>query len=92
VLTAFSQVADALDALGRDDEVIKAVGDQAASAQDSFINAQKAYDLGGGTLLSVVDAQRQLSRVRRDLARVQGDRYAHIVALFTAVAADWRQS
>ena len=92
VLTAFSQVADALDTLGRDDEVIKAVGDQVASAQDSFTNAQKAYELGGGTLLSVVNAQRQLSRVRRDLARVQGDRYAHIVALFTAVAADWRQS
>ena len=92
VLTAFAQVADALDALGRDDAEIKAVGDQVASAQQSFNDSQKAYDLGGGTLLSVVDAQRQLSRSRRDLVRVQGDRYAHVVVLFTAVAADWRPS
>ena len=90
VLTAFTQVADALDALGRDDELLAARNAQVAAAQSSFDSARKAYDLGGGTLLAVVDAQRQLSRARRDLAQSQGDRYAHVVQLFTAVAADWR--
>lgn len=92
VLTAFNQVADALDALGRDDALIKARTEQVDSAQRSFADAQRAYDLGGGTLLAVVDAQRTLSRARRDLVASQGDRYTHIVDLFTATAADWRQA
>ena len=90
VLSAFAQVADALDALGRDDAHIQALNEQVKANQDSVDNARKAYDLGGGTLLAVVDAQRQLSRARRDLVAVQGGRYGHVVALFTAVAADWR--
>jgi NodT family efflux transporter outer membrane factor (OMF) lipoprotein len=90
VLIAFNQVADALDALGRDDALIKARNDQMSSAQRSFDDAQRAYDLGGGTLINVVDAQRRLSRARRDLVASEGDRYAHIVDLFTATAADWR--
>lgn len=90
VLVAFSQVADVLDALAHDDQELHAVQEQAAAAQHSFDDQKRAFDLGGGTLLGVVDAQRQLGRARRDLARVQGNRYADLVRLFTAVAADWR--
>jgi NodT family efflux transporter outer membrane factor (OMF) lipoprotein len=90
VLVAFSQVADALDAIAHDDQEMRAVQDQNDAAQRSFNDQRRAFDLGGGTLLSVVDAQRQLARSRRDLARVQGNRYADLVRLFTAVAADWR--
>lgn len=90
VLVAFGQVADALDALAHDDQELHAVREQAAAAERSFADQRRAFDLGGGTLLAVVDAQRQLGRARRDLARVQGNRYADMVRLFTAVAADWR--
>jgi NodT family efflux transporter outer membrane factor (OMF) lipoprotein len=90
VLVAFNQVADALDALAHDDQELRAVQEQADAAQHSFADQRRAFDLGGGTLLAVVDAQRQLGRARRDLARVQGNRYADMVRLFTAVAADWR--
>ncbi len=90
VLAAFTQVADALDALAHDDQELRAIQEQADAAQHAFADQQRAFDLGGGTLLAVVDAQRQLARARRDLARVQGNRYADMVRLFTAVAADWR--
>lgn len=90
VLVAFNQVADALDALAHDDQELRAVQEQAEAAQHSFADQRRAFDLGGGTLLAVVDAQRQLARARRDLARVQGNRYTDMVRLFTAVAADWR--
>ena len=90
VLVAFNQVADALDALAHDDQELRAVQEQADAAQHSFADQRRAFDLGGGTLLAVVDAQRQLGRARRDLARVQGNHYADMVRLFTAVAADWR--
>jgi NodT family efflux transporter outer membrane factor (OMF) lipoprotein len=90
VLVAFNQVADALDALAHDDQELRAVQEQNDAAQRSFADQRRAFDLGGGTLLSVVDAQRQLAHSRRDLARVQGNRYADMVRLFTAVAADWR--
>jgi outer membrane protein TolC len=90
VLVAFNQVADALDALAHDDQELRAVQEQADAAKHSFADQRRAFDLGGGTLLAVVDAQRQLGRARRELARVQGNRCADMVRLFTAVAADWR--
>ena len=90
VLTAFGQVADALDAIAHDDQELRAVQEQASAAQHAFDDQKRAFDLGGGTLLAMVDAQRQLARARRDLARVQGNRYADLVRLYTAVAADWR--
>ncbi|MDB5446526.1 MAG: efflux system, outer rane lipoprotein NodT family [Phenylobacterium sp.] len=90
VLTAFVQVSDVLAALGSDEQSIEALGRATTAAEASARDAQTAYRLGGGTLLQVIDAQRTLSRSRRNLIQAQGQRYADLVQLFTATAADWR--
>ena len=90
VLRAFVQVSDALAALGADQQSIVALGNAVKSAEARARDAQTAYRLGGGSLLDVVDAQRQLSRSRRALAEAEGQRLSDMVELFTATAADWR--
>ena len=61
-----------------------------AAAESNLTDAQTAYRLGGGTLLQVVDAQRQVNQERRNLAIAQGQRLSDIVTLYMATAADWR--
>jgi NodT family efflux transporter outer membrane factor (OMF) lipoprotein len=90
VLRAFVQVSDALAALGADQQSIAALTRSVSAAQANVTDAQNAYRLGGGTVLQLLDAQRQLSRARRDLAAAQGQRYLDLVQLYTATAADWR--
>jgi len=90
VLRAFVQVSDVLAALGADQQSIAALSRAQTFAETAARDAQTAYRLGGGTLLQVIDAQRQLSRARRDLATAQGQRYTDLVQLYTATAADWR--
>ena len=90
VLRAFVQVSDVLSALGTDQVAIEALGRASAAAEVSARDAQTAYRLGGGTLLQVVDAQRTLSRNRRAYMQAQGQRYADLIQLYTATAADWR--
>ena len=62
------------------------------TAEANARNAQTAYRLGGGTLFQVTDAQRQLSRARRSLIQAQGQKYADLVQLYAATAADWREA
>ena len=90
VLTAFTQVSDVLAALGAGQESVAALTRAANAAQTSAKNAQNAYQLGGGTLLAMTDAQRQYSRARRALIQAQGQQFADLVQLYAAVAADWR--
>jgi NodT family efflux transporter outer membrane factor (OMF) lipoprotein len=90
VLRAFVQVSDVLAALGADQQTIEALSRSVAASEANARNAQTAYRLGGGTLLQVTDAQRQLSRARRALIQVQGQRFADLVQLYAATATDWR--
>jgi NodT family efflux transporter outer membrane factor (OMF) lipoprotein len=90
VLRAFVQVADVLAALAADQASVEALQRAVVAADANVRNAQMSYDLGGGTLLNVIDAQRQLSRSHRALIQAEGQRYADLVQLFTATAADWR--
>jgi NodT family efflux transporter outer membrane factor (OMF) lipoprotein len=90
VLRAFVQVADVLSALATDQQSIEALQRAVTSSEANARNKQTAYRLGGGTLLDVTDAQRQLSRSRRSLAQMQGQMFADLVQLYTATATDWR--
>jgi NodT family efflux transporter outer membrane factor (OMF) lipoprotein len=90
VLRAFVQVSDALSNLGHDRERIAALIRAQDAAGSTVRNAQTAYKLGGGTLMQVVEAQRQFSRARRNLAQAQGQRFSDLVELYAATAADWR--
>ena len=89
VLRAFVQVSDALAALGTDDQQAAALTRAQAAAEATVRDAENAYRLGGGPLMQVVDARRQLSRARRALAEAQGQRFADLVELYAATAADW---
>jgi len=90
VLRAFVQVSDALAALATDDQQLAALSRSAAAAEAHLRDAETAYRLGGGPLLNVVEATRQLSRARQALAEAQGQRFLDLVELYTATAADWR--
>ncbi|HEX3699976.1 MAG TPA: efflux transporter outer membrane subunit [Phenylobacterium sp.] len=90
VLRAFVQVSDVLGGLGTDQELIARLTAAQDAAAASARDAQNAYRLGGGTLLQVIDAQRQLNRARRATVQAQGQRLADFVQLYTATAADWR--
>lgn len=90
VLRAFVQVSDVLSALGEDQNSIAALQRSVDASAANARNAQNAYRLGGTALVNVITAQRTYSRSRRALLQAQGLRFADLVELYTATAADWR--
>jgi NodT family efflux transporter outer membrane factor (OMF) lipoprotein len=92
VLAAFVQVADSLQALAESDATVAALARSETADARNLRNAEEAYRLGGAPLMRLVDAQRQLSRSRRERARAEGERLGDVVKLFAAAAADWRDT
>ncbi len=92
VLTAFVQVADVLTALAHDDDQLSAVADAQSAAQAALNEARNALNLGGGTRLDLLDAQRRLDRARLQAVQARGQRLLDIVTLFSATAGDWRSN
>jgi NodT family efflux transporter outer membrane factor (OMF) lipoprotein len=90
VLRAFVQVSDVLSALASDQQSIEALQRAVVASEANAHSRELAYQLGGGTTLEVIDAQRQLSRTRRELIQMEGQRFSDMVQLYTATAADWR--
>jgi NodT family efflux transporter outer membrane factor (OMF) lipoprotein len=90
VIQAFVQVSDVLAALGTDQAQIESLRRAEAASSASVQDAQTAFRLGGGTLLQVLDAQRQLNRARRASVQAEGQRLSDLVQLYTVTAADWR--
>lgn len=90
VLKAFVQVADALQAIAADDDAIAAYGRAQTQADERVRLAKADYEIGGGTLLDVLDAQRQAHELRSKALRAEGQRLADTVRLFAASGADWR--
>ncbi|MBI1198756.1 MAG: efflux transporter outer membrane subunit [Phenylobacterium sp.] len=90
VLRAFVQVSDVLVALRSDGDQIAAAQRARAAAEARYKDAEVAYRLGGGALMQLIDAQRQLGRARRGFAEAEAQRYADLVELYAATAADWR--
>jgi NodT family efflux transporter outer membrane factor (OMF) lipoprotein len=92
VVTAFTQVADVMEALAQDDAELDALDHAQAAATDSLRDDEAALRLGGGALLPVLDDQRNLELSRRAIAVEQGKRLSDIAQLYVAVAADWRET
>jgi NodT family efflux transporter outer membrane factor (OMF) lipoprotein len=90
VLRAFVEVSDVLAALASDQQEVAALTRSQATAEARLNDARTAYRLGGGALIQVVDAQRQLSRARLALAEAEARRLSDFVRLYAATAADWR--
>ena len=89
VLTAFTQVADVLQALANDEAAVSAQDQARQVAEQDLKNTQFAYQNGGGALIEVTQAQRRLSQTRQAYALAQGKRYSDAVRLYIATAADW---
>lgn len=89
VLTAFTQVADVLQALANDEAAVAAQDQARQVAEQDLRNSEFAYQNGGGTLVDVTQAQRRLSETRQAYALAQGKRYSDAVRLYVATAADW---
>ena len=92
VLTAFSQVADVMQAIANDDAELVALGHAEDTAQSNLHDAEAGFNLGGAPLYPVIDAERQLQMARRARVAAQGKRLADIAQLFVATAADWRDT
>jgi NodT family efflux transporter outer membrane factor (OMF) lipoprotein len=90
VIRAFVQVADTMAALATDQRQIESLQRAETASAARVRDAETAYRLGGGTLLQITDAQRQLTRARRASVQAQGQRLSDLVQLYTATAADWR--
>jgi NodT family efflux transporter outer membrane factor (OMF) lipoprotein len=89
VLTAFTQVADVMQALANDEAAVSAQDQARQVAEQDLKNSQFAYQNGGGTLIEVTQAQRRLSETSQAYALAQGKRYSDAVRLYIATAADW---
>jgi len=90
VLRAFVQVSDVLSNLGSDQQAINSLELVTRAAQSAATDAQNAYRLGGGPLIDVVQADRELNRARRALVEAQGRKLGDLVSLYAATASDWR--
>lgn len=90
VIRAFAQVSDVMAALATDERQLASLSRAQAASEANARDAQTAYRLGGGSLLQVIDAERQLGRARRATVQAQGQKLIDIVELYTATAADWR--
>jgi NodT family efflux transporter outer membrane factor (OMF) lipoprotein len=91
VLQAFLQVADSLEALTHDNDELMAQQQAVDSATSNLRDARLAFKEGGGTLLEMIDAQRQLNQARRNYAAAQGQKLLDTARLFAATASDWRR-
>lgn len=90
VLTAFVQVSDVLASLAEDDRRIADLARAQSVAQSGLNDTRAAYSLGGGALLPVVDAQRQLNLARLQLVQARSQRLGDVIRLYAATAAQWR--
>jgi NodT family efflux transporter outer membrane factor (OMF) lipoprotein len=89
VLEAFGQVADLLDALGHDAELLAAEQTAYQAASSALNLTRTSFSLGNATLLQVLDTQRSLQQARLGLARAQAQRYLDTAQLFVAMGGGW---
>ncbi|MBW4047850.1 MAG: efflux transporter outer membrane subunit [Proteobacteria bacterium] len=85
VLVAFNQVADVLQALEHDAQLIAAQRRALDSASESLRLARDSYAAGAGTFLQVLTAQRIYQQARLGYARAISQRYVDTVHFFAAM-------
>jgi NodT family efflux transporter outer membrane factor (OMF) lipoprotein len=89
VLTAFSNVADALRALQTDALALQAQVEAQHQAREAFNMASYQFNVGGTSYLTLLNAQQQLQQTRIAVVQAQADRFADTVALFQALGGGW---
>lgn len=85
VLSAFSQVADALDALENDAEQLRAQANAEAAARETVSMTRQSYNEGNVGVLQVLDAERRYQQARLGYVRAQAQRYIDTAQLMLAL-------
>jgi NodT family efflux transporter outer membrane factor (OMF) lipoprotein len=85
VLSAFGQVADALEALDHDAELLDAQAHAQDAARENVDLTRKSYNEGNVGVLQVLDAERLYQNARLGYVRAQAQRYMDTVQLFMAL-------
>lgn len=89
VLVSFGQVADVLDALQHDAELLAEQQAALSSAQTSLDLTRRAYSLGSVGIVQVLDAQRLVEQARLGFVRARAQRYLDTAQLFVALGGGW---
>lgn len=90
VLSAFAQVSDLLSALSTDQDLLSAQARARDVAAENARLASLGYENGAGSLISVIDAQRQSQRAELATIEAKALMRADMAALYVATASDWR--
>jgi NodT family efflux transporter outer membrane factor (OMF) lipoprotein len=85
LLLSFTQVADALESLDHDQELIETEQGAVAIAADNLALTRESYSAGNSGVLQVLEAQRQNQQARLGLVRAQSLRLQDIVQLLLAL-------
>ena len=85
VLSSFDQVADALEALDHDQELLASEQSAVATAADNLALTRESYSAGNSGVLQVLEAQRQNQQARLGLVSAQSQRLQDTVQLLLAL-------
>jgi len=85
VLRSLGQVADALEALAHDAELLQSEQTAVAIAAESLGLTRESYSAGNSGVVLVLEAQRQNQQARLGLVRAEAQRDADAVALLLAL-------
>ena len=89
VLTALSEVEDALIACRRTTERLETLKKATAAAREASTLAQQRYESGVTDILTVLDAQRSLLNLEASLFNARADRTNSYIQLFKALGGGW---
>ncbi len=89
VLTSFGQVADVMQALAHDGQLLEEQRRALESAETSLQLTRTTYQYGNVGVLQVLDAQRLAEQARLGYVRAKVQRYVDTVQLFTAMGGGW---
>jgi len=89
VLTAFQNVADALNALQQDAEALKAAAAAEEAAGVTLTEAKSQFQAGYANYLTLLNAEQTYQQAILNLMQAQANRYADTAALFQALGGGW---
>ena len=85
VLSAFSQVADALEYLDQDADLLRSEQSAVGTAAENLALTRESYRVGNSGVLQVLEAQRESGRAHIDLLRATAQRDQDMIELLLAV-------
>jgi NodT family efflux transporter outer membrane factor (OMF) lipoprotein len=89
VLTAFQNVADTLNALQQDADVLKAAAAAKDAASITLDLTKKQLESGYANYLALLSAEQAYQQALMNLVQAQSNRYADTAALFQALGGGW---